>query len=806
MSTRPLGFFHKLPLAGKMLFIVVLLGLLAAVITFYLLINLRAHDQAYRQLLNRDAQAAVLATESLNTLNDASRLVFSVLTEQEAARMRMAFGVLDGHQASFHDKVQKARSLLPEKAAELDRVYEQEVEFFALAAAIVEAAARWRGDKALKIIHEQFEPLLNQLRQVMEDARKEHVSSFEQTSELLSERTRATQRNAALAISILLILIVGLTLWMAMTQITRPIERLTHSMRRLSQRDYSEQIQYLEWQDEIGQMAQALEVFRSTMQRADYLEVAKAEAEHLAQAKSAFLSTMSHEIRTPLNAIIGLVQLSLRSPLPPEQQERLCHIHQAGEHLLGVINNILDFSRLESGHVQTEIQAFSTEQLLDDVHSMLADRATEKGLELECRLEQEMPVLLGDPLRIRQILLNFAGNAIKFSDKGQVRLGLKLEDDSDGLFLYGEVLDQGPGLTEEQISGLFQPFKQADSSINRRYGGTGLGLAISYSLAKLLGGTAGVESRPGLGSRFWFRVAVKRAAAGIRLPSVTEANAVERHPEGILQGLRILVVDDNELNRLVATELLAAMGMATDQAGGGQQAVEMLELAADGHYDLVFMDLMMPGLDGYATARLLRKHPRFESLPIIAMTANTSEEDVAKALAAGMNALVPKPIDEALLVRTLLRYCRAGQAHGSGLKAEALTQPMPPQQADESVWSLSIQGFELQAAIARLANNPDLYLRLVRGFLKEQQDTVARVRQSLTDKNTKAAVQALHSLKGLAASLGALVLQEAAARAEAAVIEQSSEMDASLEALEERLHTDREQLKRLVEQLKALSS
>lgn len=314
---------HSLFLTAKIVALVALLSALAVALVVYSLDHLRMVDRDYRALLEREAQAAVLVTAAAQDLSDASRVVYAVLTEQEEEKMRAALLVLRSQQSSFEAKMAAATPLLPAQAARLQAIGAQQVRLFTLADSVVESAARWRGDRSLQIIHEQFEPLLAQLRENMEQVRGSTVARFQRASEELGRATDRTVRNTAWASGLALVAAIALALWFSLLHITRPIRRLTRSMERLAGRDYAHAIAYTGRGDEVGQMAQTLEVFRSALQHSDYLETAKSEAEQLAQAKSSFLATMSHEIRTPLNAIIGLAQSSLRRTLPADQRGRM---------------------------------------------------------------------------------------------------------------------------------------------------------------------------------------------------------------------------------------------------------------------------------------------------------------------------------------------------------------------------------------------------------------------------------------------------------------------------------------------------
>jgi signal transduction histidine kinase/DNA-binding NarL/FixJ family response regulator len=404
------------------------------------------------------------------------------------------------------------------------------------------------------------------------------------------------------------------------------------------------------------------------------LETEKMRAEAAARAKDAFLATMSHEIRTPLHAILGFARLGLAHEREPRQRRRLGRITRAGQHLLGIINDILDFSRIDGG-LRLENVPFAARGLLSDIREMLEAKAAAKGLHLVMEAADDLPgVLRGDPLRLRQILLNFVNNAIKFSETGTIHVRLGPGTGPDGaLFLQGEVADEGIGIDPDQADRLFSPFTQGDASFSRRFGGTGLGLAISKSLAELMGGQVGLRPRPGGGSLFWFTARVEEADP-TSLPPVVPADA-ETPAWTSLADRRVLLVDDNELNRLVSRELLETVGLVVDVAEDGAQAVTRLEQAEDGAYDLVLMDMMMPVMDGLEATRRLRANPRFAALPIVAMTANAGPEDALRCQTAGMNAHLAKPIDEAVLWRALARLLPA--AAGTAAGNPALFDPAP---------------------------------------------------------------------------------------------------------------------------------
>jgi PAS domain S-box-containing protein len=514
------------------------------------------------------------------------------------------------------------------------------------------------------------------------------------------------------------------------------------------------------------------------------LEVQKARAELASVAKGQFLANMSHEIRTPLNAILGMQHLLACSELGGEQRDMLDKAQLAGRALLGIVNNVLDLTKIEAGGLMLDEAELDPADLLREVHAVYQAQALTRGIALHVDgLDGLPPRLVGDALRLRQIVTNLVGNAIKFTDRGEVRLAVAVAVDcADRVRLRITVRDTGIGIAADVLPSLFAPFAQADTSTARRFGGTGLGLSIARQLAHLMGGEIGATSEPGCGSEFW-------VVLPFTVPAIGAAPAIAVVDDSARRGLpdaRLLVVDDNEINLEVARRVLEGAGARVETCSTGEQALAVLR-AAPSAFDAVLMDVQMTGMDGMTTTRRVRGELGLTRLPILALTAGALVEEREHALAAGMDDFLSKPFDAAELTRVLQAWIESSREPAPG---SAIDSSGPPSRAARrgartsvaprvAAWPWpEIDGIDAAAVAARSNLDAWQYIALLRRMLREFADLAVPV-AAPTQPGERAALAArMHKLAGGASQLGATRVQDAAGALEAA-LRDAPEQDAT---------------------------
>ncbi|GGD51197.1 tetratricopeptide repeat-containing hybrid sensor histidine kinase/response regulator [Lacimicrobium alkaliphilum] len=513
----------------------------------------------------------------------------------------------------------------------------------------------------------------------------------------------------------------------------------------------------------------AVHIFRERQRLsrlAEELKQARQQAEAAAQTKAAFLANMSHEIRTPINAVMGLSRLALDTGSSQERKEHLNKILDASNTLLRLVDDILDFSRIEAGKLHIDQIAMAPREVLQSAINMNAVQAHDKGLSFITDIDGNTPDrVISDPWRIQQILVNLISNAVKFTSQGHITVSVRkcnrVQD--PGPMLLFSVTDTGIGMSQEQQQRLFQSFTQGDDSITRQYGGTGLGLAICKQLCQLMGGDIWVQSEVGKGSTFSFTLP-------LQLPLEPSSKAVDSKPAASttsfeapdLSGYSLLLVDDNSINLEVARGMLGKTGINVDIATNGLQAVDKLRQQP---FDLILMDIQMPGLDGLSATQKIRQELGLDT-PVIAMTAHAMASDRHKSHQAGMDDHLAKPIEPAQLYSKLQCYLAARKPVGHALQpksqrpelAEVHSPRTIPEHIPASLAELS--ALDTSKALQRLAGNTSLYMKLIRSFYRDQRHTASRIRRLLANDEQSDLFRAIHSLKSSFAYIGAFELSQ----------------------------------------------
>lgn len=505
------------------------------------------------------------------------------------------------------------------------------------------------------------------------------------------------------------------------------------------------------------------------------IEQAKEAVDYAAKLKSDFLANMSHEIRTPMNGVIGMAELALREELTTKARKYVSQIHTSGKSLLAIINDILDFSKIESGKMDIITDNYIVREMVSDAISLVQKKANEKGIKLVVNIDDNVPpILVGDSMRIHQVLLNLINNAVKFTDKGSVTIDILCKPDSgNNIILTCNVTDTGIGIAKENKNKLFASFQQVDSKRNRSVEGTGLGLAISKQLIMLMDGEIGVESTLGEGSKFWFSLPQQISHVKIEDLTISE----DEDTKFIAPDARILVVDDNEVNLTVAIGLIEPLKIQVDSALSG---IEALKKIASNSYDIIFMDHMMPEVDGIETTITIRQeHEEYDDVPIIALTANAVEGSKEMYLSAGMNDYISKPVDNKVILRMIRKW----------LPEEKIIEIDDASVDELPETTLKIDGLDVEQAI-RMLGSEKVYMTVLKHYYKAAKRKALSIKNLYETQDWHNYTIEVHALKSSSKQIGAIALGNLAAELE----EAGNAIDLA------KLHSDTDRLLQMYEQ------